>query len=192
MDWSETLATLDMPRLRSLISMRASRTNLLYRGHSVDGLLVDVLWEAWRKFSQYDPSKAGFYTWVAWQVSAVIGGHMRYTTRVKRLTQTAGAVLIRLAQERPTLEESAIRGEEIVQAHQLVDKIELAIEVLSRVRTRRMNLAVFRTYRDTLQQSHTTRATQEEIAETLQTSQQAVSITLKRIADICEKAKLSL
>ena len=192
MDWSETLATLDMPRLRNLVSMRASRTNLLHRGHSVDGLLVDVLWEAWRKFGQYDSSKAGFYTWIVGQVSAVIGGHLRYTNRVQLLTQTAGDMLIRLAQERPTLEESAIRGEEVVQARQLVERIELAIEVLSRVRTRRMNLAVFRTYRDTLQQSRTTRATQEEIAETLQTSQQAVSITLKRIADICEKAKLSL
>lgn len=192
MDWSEALATLDVPRLRSLIQLKAYHTELLSRGHSVDGLLVDVLWESWRKFDQYDPSQAKFYTWVVWQAVAVISEHTRYTHRVRRLTQHGGDVLIRLAQERPTLEESAIRNEEVVRARQLVDKIELAIEVLSRTRTRRMNLAVFRTYRDALQQSHTARATQSDIAATLQTSQQAVSVALKRIADICRKAELCL
>ena len=192
MDWGEALATLDVPRLRRLVSLRVSRTDLLYRGHSIDGLLVDVLWEAWRRFDQYDPSQARFHTWVVWQIGAVISGYVRYTTRVRLLSQLPASVLDAVALTLPTLEESTIRNEEIVQAQLLVERIELAIDVLSRQRTRRMNLAVFRTYRNMLEQSYTVRATQEEIAETLQTSQQAVSVALKRIADICRKAELCL
>lgn len=192
MDWSEALATLDVPRLRKLISLRASRTDLLYRGHSIDGLLVDVLWQSWHKFDQFDPSQARFYTWIVHQVSAVISAHLRYTGRVSRISQLPVDVLNCISLTLPTLEESAIRNEEIAAAQQLVDKIELAIDILSGPRSRNTNLAVFRTYRDMLKQSRTTKATQAEIAEMLQTSQQAVSVALKRIADICKKAELGL
>lgn len=192
MDWDEALATLDVPRLRRFVKQQASRTDLLQRGHSVDSLLIDVIWETWRQFDQYDASRAALFTWVVYITRSTIAKHQRYTRRVKPFSQLSARLLDYLAYELPTPEENAVRQEEIVEAHQLVDKIELAIEVLSRKRTRNTNLAVFRTYLSTLQDSGTIKVSQQEVATALGTSQQAVSVTLKRIADICERCGLRL
>lgn len=192
MDWDEALATLDVPRLRNLIRLQASRTDLLRRGHSIDSLLVDVIWETWRRYDQYDADKAALYTWIVHIARSTIAKHQRYTRRVKPFSQLPTGLMDYLAYELPTLEEDTMRQEEIVEAHRLVDKIELAIEVLSRKRTRNTNLAVFRTYLSTLQDSGTIKASQQEVATALGTSQQNVSVAMQRIADICERCGLRL
>ena len=188
MSWDEALATLDIAKLRRLIDQLAGRAGLL--GYTVDSLLVDTLWEAWRCFDRYDPNLSAFQTWTTYLLRHTIDWHRRQDARTMLFSQAKAEMLHAIFDTAPTPEEIVMRREEIAEAQGLVQRIEIAVDVLSRKRTRRTNLAVLRTYRHLLMESGTVKAHQSDVARWMGVSPQTVSVAMKRIADICRRCGL--
>lgn len=190
MTWDEAVAELDMGKLKSLANLMAKRAGLFKRGYTAEGLVVDTLWEAWRAFPRYESGRSAFQTWVVYLLRHTVSWHQRDERRTVPFSQTDERILHYILDPKPTLEALVLRQEDILEAKELVQRIECAIETLSRKRTRRTNLAVFRTYLKLLSESKTVKANQTDVAREMHIAPQTVSVAVKRIADICRRCGL--
>lgn len=188
MTWDEALASLNMSKLGTLAKCIAERAGLT-RGYTVESLLVDTLWEAWRSFERYNSGLSAFQTWVVYLLRHTVSWHQRDDARTTLFSQIDGEghALHFFLDPRPQPEALILRREALLEAKELTQKIEIAIEVLSRKRTKRTNLAVYRTYLRLLSESKTVQVNQAAVARAMSVPHQTVSVAMKRIADICGK-----
>lgn len=187
MTWDEAVAELDMNKLKSLAGLMAERAGLFGRGYTTEGLLVDTLWEAWRAFDRYESGLSAFQTWVVYLLRHTVSWHQRREGHTVLFSQTDERMLHYILDPRPTPEALIIHREAVLEAEELVHKIECAIEALSRKRTKHTNLAVFRTYLRLLSESEVVKANQSDVAREMHIAPQTVSVAMKRITDICKR-----
>lgn len=186
MTWDEALASLDMAKLGQIATYFAQRADLGYT-YTVENLLVDTIWEAWRNFERYDSGLSAFQTWVVWLLRHTVDWHQRFDARAIPFSQVDDDLLCYILDPSPTPEAYVLQREAVLAAKVLTQKIEIAIELWSRPRAKRTNLAVFRTYLRLLSESKTVKTNQAAVAREIHMRPQTVSVALKRITDICER-----